>query len=67
MTKRIGGAFGLLIMCTLSPVWAGGVGDVTLRTDHPHYPGEGAFQTIEDCVQFATAGKKSEQEKAIAL
>jgi hypothetical protein len=44
-----------------------GVGDVTIRTDHPHYPGEGAFQTIDDCVAFATRDKKSEQDKAIAL
>lgn len=43
------------------------VGDPTLRTDHPHYPGEGAFQTIDDCVRFATAGQKTEQEKALAL
>jgi hypothetical protein len=26
------------------------IGDPTLRTDHPQYAGEGAFQTIEDCV-----------------
>jgi hypothetical protein len=43
------------------------VGDPTVETDHPHYPGEGAFQTVEQCVQRATAGKKTEQEKAIAL
>lgn len=43
------------------------VGDPTLRTDHPHYPGEGAFQTADDCVRFATEGHKSEQEKALAL
>ena len=44
-----------------------GVGDVTLRTDHPQYAGEGAFQTVEDCVQFATAGRTDEQQKAIAM
>lgn len=49
-----------------SPLWAV-VGDPTVRTDHPHYPGEGAFQTIDDCVRFATAGQKTEQEKALAL
>lgn len=49
------------------------VGDPTLRTDHPQYAGEGAFQTAADCVKFAEAaaardGKKlSEQERAIAI
>jgi hypothetical protein len=43
------------------------VGDPTLRTDHAQYPGVGAFQTIEDCVGFATNGVEGEQEKAIAL
>lgn len=43
------------------------VGDPTVRTDHTHYAGEGAFQTVEDCVQFATAGQKGVQDKAIAL
>ncbi len=44
-----------------------GAGDPTLRTDHPIYPGEGAFQTIEDCVSFATNDQRDEQAKAIAL
>ncbi|MCC9608955.1 hypothetical protein LOC68_07665 [Blastopirellula sp. JC732] len=43
------------------------VGDPTLRTDHPVYPGEGAFQTIDDCVAFATRDAKTSQEKAIAM
>ncbi len=43
------------------------IGDPTLRTDHPHYPGEGAFQTVDDCVAFATRGVQGEQDKAIAL
>src|SRR5690606_23044045 len=48
------------------------VGDPTLRTDHPQYAGEGAFQTAADCVKFAEAaaakGKKlSEQERALAI
>jgi hypothetical protein len=43
------------------------VGDPTLRTDHPLYAGEGAFQTAEDCVRFATQGKHEPQEQAIAL
>ncbi len=47
-------------------VWAG-VGDPTIETDHPHYAGEGAFQTIEQCVARATAGKDSPQDKALAL
>jgi len=43
------------------------VGDPTLRTDHPHYPGEGAFQTVADCVEFATRGRKTPHEKALAM
>lgn len=43
------------------------IGDPTLETDHPHYPGEGVFQTIEGCVDFATRGVKGDQERAIAL
>lgn len=42
--------------------------DVTVRTDHPFYPGEGAFQTVQDCVTFATSGAgKAEQDQALAL
>lgn len=44
-----------------------GVGDPTLRTDHPQYAGEGAFQTVEDCVAFATAGQETSQAKALAV
>ena len=43
------------------------VGDPTIQTDHPHYPGEGAFQSVEDCVRWATRGRQSNQDKAIAL
>lgn len=43
------------------------VGDPTIRTDHPQYAGEGALQTIADCVAFATAGRDDPQERAIAL
>jgi hypothetical protein len=59
----------LVALCVLVPVQAGlaGVGDPTLRTDHPHYPGEGAFQTAADCVAFATRGVADEQERAIAV
>jgi len=53
-----------VILASTAP---GQVGDPTLRTDHPQYPGVGAFQTIEDCVAFATEGVTGEQEKAIAL
>ncbi len=44
-----------------------GVGDPTIETDHQHYPGEGRFQTIESCVEHATKGHKTDQDKAIAL
>ena len=43
------------------------VGDPTLMTNHPVYPGEGALQEVDDCVRFATHGQQTEQEKAIAL
>jgi hypothetical protein len=43
------------------------VDDPTLETDHPQYSGEGAFQTVEQCVQRATAGKATPQDKAIAM
>ncbi len=43
------------------------VGDPTVRTDHPQYAGEGAFQTVEDCVRFAAQNGASQQDKAIAL
>jgi hypothetical protein len=44
-----------------------GVGDPTIQTDHPDYAGEGAFQTVDQCVRAATAGMTGSQEKAIAL
>lgn len=43
------------------------VGDPTVQTSHPQYAGEGAFQEIEDCVRFATAGKEASQDRAIAM
>lgn len=43
------------------------VGDVTLSTDHEQYPGEGAFQTPVDCVAWATRGKGTAQDQALAL
>jgi hypothetical protein len=44
-----------------------GVGDPTLETDHPQYSGEGAFQTVEQCVRHATANKATPQDKAISV
>lgn len=43
------------------------VGDVTLRTDHPDYPGEGALQTPLDCVRHATREGQSDHERALAV
>lgn len=43
------------------------VGDPTLETDHPSYPGEGAMQSVEQCVARATVGKNTTQDRAIAL
>ncbi|MEO1981197.1 MAG: hypothetical protein ABGZ24_11820, partial [Fuerstiella sp.] len=58
----------LAVACLLLPrILFAGVGGVTLRTDHPQYAGEGAFQTVEDCVEFATAGRTDSQEQAIAM
>ncbi len=56
----------LALMACAAPSLAD-VGDPTLRTDHTHYPGEGAFQTVEDCVTFATAKHRDPQGRAIAL
>jgi hypothetical protein len=56
---------GCLLLAAV-PVRAG-VGDPTIETDHPHYAGEGAFQTVEQIVSRVCAGKKTEQDKAIAL
>jgi hypothetical protein len=50
----------------LPPVRAD-VGDPTVETNHPRYSGEGAFQTVEQCVARATAGKNGVQDRAIAL
>ena len=56
-----------IAFCLLARFAYAEVGDPTLRTDHPQYAGEGAFQSVEDCVRFATAGGGSAQEKAIAM
>ncbi len=64
-SSRIGLAVWCVLLLTV-PAWAE-VGDPTVQTDHPQYAGEGAFQTIEDCVRFASKGQTSPQEKAIAM
>lgn len=51
----------------LSAVTVAQASDVTLRTDHPQYPGEGAFQTVDDVVAWATRGHTSRQDQAIAM
>lgn len=61
--SRLLAAIGFLIA---APLFAG-VGDPTIETAHPQYPGEGAFQTVEQCVARATAGKTEPQDKAIAM
>lgn len=63
--RTIGLTVCVLICCGVGWVEAA---DITIRTDHPQYPGEGAFQTIEDCVRFATAhAGDSDQDRAIAM
>lgn len=56
-----------VILMALAGRGSAGVGDPTLQTDHPHYAGEGAFQTVGQCVRQATAGRTTDQERAIAL
>lgn len=56
----------LLVLLTAATVRAG-VGDPTMETDHPQYAGEGVFQTIEQCVGRATAGKTAAQDRAISM
>jgi hypothetical protein len=56
-----------LLSATLAVRGLAEVGDPTISTDHPIYPGEGALQEIEDCVAFATSGLTDPQQKAIAL
>ncbi|GIX04776.1 MAG: hypothetical protein KatS3mg114_0645 [Planctomycetaceae bacterium] len=55
-----------LVQLALIICW-GEVGDPTLETEHPVYPGEGALQTIEQCVARATQGMQTPQEQALAL
>ena len=59
-----------LVVClflVMAAMVRAGVGDPTVETDHPQYSGEGAFQTIEQCVLRGTAGKTTPQDKAIAM
>lgn len=66
MWRRI--VCGMIVAAWAADAAFAGVGDPTVRTDHPVYAGEGAFQEIEDCVKFATEGVEgSAQDKAIAL
>lgn len=44
-----------------------GAGNVTISTDHPVYPGEGRFQTVDDCVEFATADATASADRALAM
>lgn len=55
------------VLAALSSNLVFAAGDVTVKTSHPQYPGEGAFQTVEDCVAFATQGTSKPQDSAIAL
>ena len=64
-SSRMSRAVWCVLLLTV-PAWAE-VGDPTVQTDHPQYAGEGAFQTIEDCVRFASKGQTSPQDKAIAM
>ncbi len=61
----VAGSFAIMIAGC--PELRADVGDPTLRTEHPQYAGEGAFQTVEDCAAFAVAGKQDPQERALAL
>src|SRR5262245_22542261 len=68
-TMKLISTTGLLAVCValICPRARGEIGDPTLRTDHPQYAGEGAFQTIDDCVQFATQGRQQKQDRAVAM
>ncbi len=57
----------LLVIHGASAPVRGELGDPTLRTDHPRYAGEGAFQTVDDCVKFAVTQAGSPQQRALAL
>ncbi|MGZ0174368.1 MAG: hypothetical protein ACKVHE_33105 [Planctomycetales bacterium] len=65
LSKRI--CCGCLLVFTIVAAADAEVGDPTIQTDHPQYAGEGAFQEVEDCVRFATDGKQSAQDRAIAM
>lgn len=56
--------FSVLIAC---PFVLAEIGGPTIQTDHLVYAGEGAFQDIESCVEFATRDATTPQETAIAL
>lgn len=56
----------MLVVC-FTCLASAGVGDPTLQTDHPDYAGEGAFQSIEKCVEFATREASTPQDRALAM
>lgn len=60
------GAIFVVSLCCYS-LAIGEIGDPTIQTDHPQYPGEGAFQTPEACARWATAQAKSDHDRALAL
>ncbi len=43
------------------------VGDVLLSTDHDTYPGEGVFQSPEECVAWATKDATTDHQRALAI
>jgi hypothetical protein len=57
----------LVLGVVTGPFASAEVGDPTLETNHPHYPGEGAFQTPESCIRFATRDARTSHEQALAL
>src|SRR5262245_33957811 len=65
--RRFLPALVLLTSLSLAVPAAADVGDPTIETDHPQHSVECAFQTIEQCVARATAGKTEPQDKAIAM
>lgn len=59
--------FVLMLMVCFTRLASAGVGDPTIQTDHPDYAGEGAFQSIEKCVEFATREASTPQDRALAM
>lgn len=59
----------LTILCLLASVHrvCAEVGDVTIQTDHEQYPGEGAFQSPAQCVNWAARDATTDHEKSLAI